>query len=68
MTEAPKCSQCGGGLPIGALRGLCPKCLGRVVFGIIAAEAQGMAAAESEGLGLVPPERSAGDEPKQAAN
>jgi serine/threonine protein kinase/tetratricopeptide (TPR) repeat protein len=40
MTEVPKCPQCGAELPRGALEGLCPKCLGQVVFGIEGTESK----------------------------
>jgi eukaryotic-like serine/threonine-protein kinase len=32
MDARPKCQQCGADLPAGLLMGLCPKCIGRVVF------------------------------------
>ena len=41
MAAARKCPKCGTELPTGVLGGRCPKCLGRVVFGI---SAQGAAA------------------------
>jgi eukaryotic-like serine/threonine-protein kinase len=36
MTAARICSQCGTELPGDTLQGLCPKCLGQVVFGLTA--------------------------------
>jgi hypothetical protein len=39
MAETPKCGRCGAELPGGALEGLCPQCLGQVVFGISSDEA-----------------------------
>lgn len=38
MTADKKCSKCGASISERALRGLCPKCLGRLAFGFLASE------------------------------
>src|ERR1035438_9824079 len=48
MAETPKCGRCGAELPGGALEGLCPQCLGQVVFGISSDEASQVQSPKSE--------------------
>ncbi len=66
MADVPKCPQCGNELPGGALGGICPKCLGRVVFGM---EGRGRAKLQGSQLQAEPREGEVGNpepsEPKK---
>ena len=55
MSTMQRCPKCDGELPSAALMGICPKCLGRVVFGIGADEPQAsVGSKQGPGDGLTP--------------
>ncbi len=59
MAEAESCPQCGAELPVGVLGGLCPKCLGAIVFQVSGPGAPAKASDAQKG---VPPQPN--DRPK----
>jgi eukaryotic-like serine/threonine-protein kinase len=49
MTPARACPQCGAELPADALQGLCPKCMGQVLFGLTAEAPTAISLSEQPG-------------------